>query len=307
MSESLHQRSLLTCILTRRQFVASCFCEISCFAFPDLDDRSLAFPLSTCAKVGWGVGGAFRRYACVGKECWKCAGTLKVGSLWAGGGGAVWYLPLTVDEWASGESDGAQNAPQPPFIFGCTLWVTLSISASPDEPWKTAIGGSGSDVLAENPAIKDRQGCCSDFAPSDPRCIQALGWYDKQDMGRTCFVRPDRSSEYCELCLLFRLTKFSYSQPNTWLPLLSGVEEMLIRCLQQQPRPFDPPFSAFTKTHAFWFDLACLNVPVKKNMPFWSYFPRFKMVQVKPNLQFNLEIANIWVAFLLSTHNHSSS
>lgn len=55
MSESLHQSSPITCILTRRKFGASCFCEISCFAFPDLDDRSLAFPLASCAKVG--VGG----------------------------------------------------------------------------------------------------------------------------------------------------------------------------------------------------------------------------------------------------------
>lgn len=114
MSESLHQRSLITCILTRREFEASCFCEISCFAFPDLDDRSLAFPLSTCAKVGWGV-------LSEGMPVWA-KNVENVQERWrldhrGQAGGPVWYLPLTVDERASGESDGAQNAPQPPANF----------------------------------------------------------------------------------------------------------------------------------------------------------------------------------------------
>lgn len=264
-------------------------------------------PLHLC-QGGWWVGGLSEGMPVWAKNvenvqerwrldhCGQAGGATLVFAAYGGRGSFRWVR----------RDSECPPAPPPQFIFGCTLWVTLSILASPDELWKTAIGGSGSDVLAEDSAIKDCRGCCSDFALSDPHCIQALGRYDKQDMGRTCFVRPNRSSEYCELCLLFRLTKFSYSQPNTWLPLLSGVEEMLTCCLQQQSRPFELPFPAFTETHAFWFDLACLNMPVKNNYAFLVIFPPFKMAQVKPNLQFNLDIANIWVAFLLSTRNHSS-
>lgn len=113
MSESLHQRSLITCILTPREFEASCFCKISCFAFPDLDDRSLAFPLSTCAKVGGGWGGFQKACLCgqrMLKMCRNGEGWIIVGRL----GGPLWYLPLTVGEGVSGESGGTQNAPQPP-------------------------------------------------------------------------------------------------------------------------------------------------------------------------------------------------
>lgn len=39
----------------------------------------------------------------------------------------------------------------------------LAMSASPDELWKREISGSGSDVLAQNPAIKDHSRYRSDF------------------------------------------------------------------------------------------------------------------------------------------------
>lgn len=139
MSESLYQRSLITCILTRREFEASCFCEISCFAFPDLDDRSLAFPLSTCAKVGWG-GGGFEKVCLCGqrmlKMCRSGEGWIIVGRRGRRGGSLV--FALTVDKRASGESDGAQNAPQPPPVHfrlhtpGDPLYLGISGGAMKD-------------------------------------------------------------------------------------------------------------------------------------------------------------------------------
>lgn len=119
MSESLHQRSLITCILTRREFEASCFCEISCFAFPDLDDRSLAFPLSTCAKVGWGVGGGFEKVCLCGqrmlKMCRNGEGWIIVGR--RGRGGAVWYLHSRWTSELQVSQTGLRMPPSPPVHF----------------------------------------------------------------------------------------------------------------------------------------------------------------------------------------------
>lgn len=130
MSESLHQRSLLTCILTRREFEGSCFCGISCFAFPDLDDRSLAFPLSTCAKVGWGVGGGFQKVCLCGqrmlKMCRNGEGWIIVGRRGRGGEFGIcrslWTSELQVSQ------TGLRMPPLAPRSFSAahSEWPSLS-------------------------------------------------------------------------------------------------------------------------------------------------------------------------------------
>lgn len=112
------------------------------------------FPSPLVPRLG-GWGG--RRYACVGKECWKCAGTVKVGSLCAGRG-PVWYLlPLMVfvahggrssSRWIRRRSECTfeMHFSLPFFIFSCTTWMTLSLSqhlrASFERQW-LRVGRSG--------------------------------------------------------------------------------------------------------------------------------------------------------------------
>lgn len=85
----------------------------------------------------------------------------------------------------------------------------LAMSASLDELWKRAISGSGSDVLAQNPVIKDHSRCRSDIPPRrksvltaicPPHLIQRLpGQCNKPGQARSCFVRLGIASKYYKL------------------------------------------------------------------------------------------------------------
>lgn len=93
MSVSLHQRSLITCITTLSVWDELLLLNIKLVVLGSGWPLFGFSPLRIC-QVGGG-GGIFWRYAGVGKECWKCAGTAaEVGSSCAGG-----HFGICCDWW----------------------------------------------------------------------------------------------------------------------------------------------------------------------------------------------------------------
>lgn len=113
-------------------------------------------------------------------------------------------------QWSECTSVFLEDAVPPPLYFQAAPsgWP-LAMSASPDELWKRAIGGSGSDVLAQNPAIKDHSRYRSDFpctphGSGDRHLTPTVSKHslpcNRPGQAGSCFVRLGIGLENCKLC-----------------------------------------------------------------------------------------------------------
>lgn len=137
-------------------------------------------------------GAIFRRYVGVGKECWKCAGAGKVGSSCAGGQFGIcchWCFRglLFFGDLCNGESTKAKQWSEcTPVVLAraFSIFFFFFFRFQPKDPrclgisGHTMTGGSGSDALAQKPAIKGRSRCRSDFPPDAPETTgqERGGW-----------------------------------------------------------------------------------------------------------------------------------
>lgn len=177
MSESLHQRSLITCITMLSVWGELLLLNVKLVVLGS-GWLHFGFSLSACAKWGGGGGGFSEGMPVWAKNVknvqeWRRLDHRVQGATFGRQSSFRWvrrefqqqhkHKSKQWSECACVFGRCAFSSP-PPLSFSATpSGCPLAMSASPDELWKRAIGGSGSDVLAQNPAIKDNSRYRSDF------------------------------------------------------------------------------------------------------------------------------------------------